>query len=86
VAKYNPDYLAAVEAERQRLGSNHPLFLTQYCLLPVKGAGGMFLRSRKRSYRAIMPANPRRTAASSTLPVSTWPERLKRLRIFGSAL
>ena len=47
VAKYNPDYLAAVEAERQRLGSNHPLFLTQYCLLPVKGAGGMFSPQQK---------------------------------------
>jgi len=40
VAKYNPDYLAYVEAERERLGENHPLFLTQYCLLPIHGGGG----------------------------------------------
>ncbi len=40
VAEYNPDYLAYVEAERERLGENHPLFLTQYCLLPIHGGGG----------------------------------------------
>ncbi len=40
VAKYNPDYLAYVEAERERLGENHPLFLTQYRLLPIHGGGG----------------------------------------------
>ena len=40
VAKYNPDYLAYVEGERGRLGENHPLFLTQYCLVPVRGGGG----------------------------------------------
>jgi hypothetical protein len=42
VAKYNPDYLAYVEGEKERLGENHPLFLTQYCLLPVRGGGGFF--------------------------------------------
>jgi len=40
VAKCNPDYLAYVEAERERLGENHPLFLTQYRLLPIHGGGG----------------------------------------------
>lgn len=40
VSKYNPDYLAYVEAERERLGENHPLFLTQYCLLPIHDGGG----------------------------------------------
>jgi len=40
VAKYNRDYLAYVEAERERLGENHPLFLTQYRLLPIHGGGG----------------------------------------------
>jgi len=48
VAKYNPDYLAYVEGERERLGENHPLFLTQYCLLPVRGGGG-FLSSQQRA-------------------------------------
>lgn len=40
VGKYNPDYLAFVEAERERLGESHPLFLTQYALQPIKGGGG----------------------------------------------
>ena len=40
VAKYNPDYLAYVEAERERLGENHPLFLSQYRLLPIHGGEG----------------------------------------------
>jgi hypothetical protein len=40
IAGYNPDYRAYVEAERERLGENHPLFLTQYRLLPVSGGGG----------------------------------------------
>jgi hypothetical protein len=40
IAKYNPDYQAYVEAEKERLGENHPLFLTQYRLLPIHGGGG----------------------------------------------
>ena len=48
VAKYNPDYLQYVEAERERLGENHPLFLTQYALLPIHGGGG-FLNSTQRA-------------------------------------
>jgi hypothetical protein len=48
VAKYNPDYLAAVEAEKQRLGETHPMFLTQYCLLPLYGGGG-FLSAQQRA-------------------------------------
>jgi hypothetical protein len=45
-AKYNPDYLAYVESERERLGEDHPLFRTQYRLLPVRGGGG-FLSSQQ---------------------------------------
>jgi hypothetical protein len=48
VAKYNPDYLKYVEAERARLGENHPLFLTQYRLLPIHGGGG-FLSIQQRA-------------------------------------
>ncbi len=48
VAKYNPDYRAYVEAERERLGENHPLFLTQYRLLPI-GSGGGFLSPAQRA-------------------------------------
>ncbi|MFH0847589.1 MAG: hypothetical protein V1894_06025 [Chloroflexota bacterium] len=47
VAKYNPDYQAYVMAERERLGENHPLFLTQYALLPVRGGGGFLSREQQ---------------------------------------
>ncbi len=40
IARYNPDYQAYVEAEKERLGENHPLFMTQYRLLPIHGGGG----------------------------------------------
>jgi hypothetical protein len=42
IARYNPDYAAYVAAERERLGEEHPLFLTQYRLLPIRGGGGFF--------------------------------------------
>jgi hypothetical protein len=48
VAKYNPDYLAYIEAEKERLGENHPLFRTQYCLLPIHGGSG-FLDMQQRA-------------------------------------
>ncbi|MFH1003083.1 MAG: hypothetical protein V1780_02950 [Chloroflexota bacterium] len=51
VARYNPDYLAYVEAERGRLGEDHPLFLTQYRLLPVRGGGG-YLSPQQRAQLA----------------------------------
>ena len=48
VARYNPQYLSYVEGERHRLGEDHPLFRTQYCLLPVR-AGGGFLSAVQRA-------------------------------------
>ncbi len=57
VAKYNPGYRAYVENERERLGENHPLFLTQYCLQPVAG-GGKFLSSLRRAQ--LQGKHPRR--------------------------
>ncbi len=39
VACYNPAYGRYVESERERLGEQHPLFLTQYCLKPISGGG-----------------------------------------------
>jgi len=48
IARHNADYLAYVEAERARLGENHPLFLTQYRLLPIHGGGG-YLSPQHRS-------------------------------------
>jgi hypothetical protein len=59
VAKCNPDYLAYVEAERGRLGDNHPLFLTQYCLLPIHGGGG-FLNHQQRAQLAGQHARKQR--------------------------
>jgi hypothetical protein len=47
VAAFNPDYARFVEAERARLGENHPLFLTQYCLQQVPGAGRLFSGPQK---------------------------------------
>jgi hypothetical protein len=65
VAKYNPDYLAYVESERQRLGENHPLFLTQYRLLPVQGGGG-FLNLRQREQLRGEHSRSRRGEAGRT--------------------
>ena len=47
VARYNPDYLRYVEGERERLGEDHPLFQSQYCLLPLSGGGGFLGPSQR---------------------------------------
>jgi hypothetical protein len=46
IARHNPDYRAYVEGERARLGEDHPLFLTQYRLLPIRGGGGFLSRQQ----------------------------------------
>ena len=46
VAKHSPDYLEYVEAERQRLGEDHPIFRTQYRLLTVSGGGRLFTHAQ----------------------------------------
>jgi len=46
VGRYNPDYLRFVQSERQRLGDEHPLFRTQYALLPITRSGGFLLRQQ----------------------------------------
>ncbi len=48
VAEHNPLYRAYVEAERDRLGEDHPLFRTQYRLLPL-AAGDRFLSAAQRA-------------------------------------
>lgn len=53
VARYNPDYLAYVEGERARLGEDHPLFLTQYRLLPIHGGGGFLSAGQKAQLQGI---------------------------------
>ena len=55
VAKYNPDYRLYVEAERDRLGEDHPLFLTQYRLLPIKGGGGFLSSAQKAQLQGDHP-------------------------------
>ena len=46
VAACSPLYRAYVEAERDRLGDEHPLFRTQYRLLPIAAGEGMFNRGQ----------------------------------------
>ena len=46
VGRYNPDYLKFVQSERERLGAEHPLFRTQYALLPITCGGGFFSRQQ----------------------------------------
>lgn len=46
VARHNPEYQAYVEGERARLGEDHPLFRTQYLLLPIRGGGGFLTRQQ----------------------------------------
>jgi len=44
VAACNAGYAAFVESERHRLGEDHPLFRTQYRLLPLPASGRLFNR------------------------------------------
>ena len=46
VGRCNPDYIKFVQAERQRLGEDHPLFKTQYALLPISHGGGFLSRQQ----------------------------------------
>jgi hypothetical protein len=46
VAACNPGYAAFVESERARLGEDHPLFRTQYRLLPLPASGRLFSRAQ----------------------------------------
>ena len=46
VAKQNPAYGAYVRSERDRLGEDHPLFRTQYALLPIAGGGRLLTRAQ----------------------------------------
>ncbi len=57
VARYNQDYAAYVVNEKGRLGEDHPLFLTQYRLLPVQAGGGFFSPQQ----RAQLQGDHRRT-------------------------
>ena len=60
VARYNENYLSFVEAERFRLGVDHPLFLSQYALLPVRTGGGFLGRSQVGQMQGCHPRLRRR--------------------------
>jgi hypothetical protein len=47
VARYVPAYGDYVEGERRRLGDTHPIYLTQYCLKPVSGAGRLLSHTQR---------------------------------------
>lgn len=55
VAEFNPAYGRFVEAERARLGEDHPLFRTQYCLKTVAGGGRLFNGSQLAQLQGIHP-------------------------------
>ncbi|MBI4199963.1 MAG: hypothetical protein HY535_05785 [Chloroflexi bacterium] len=55
VARHNPLYQAYVEGERQRLGEDHPLFRSQYLLLPVPGRGGFLSSSQQAQLQGQHP-------------------------------
>ncbi len=59
VACYNPAYGRYVESERARLGEQHPLFLTQYCLKPISGGGRLFSQGQ---LAQLQGAHPRQRA------------------------
>ena len=47
VAPHNAEYARYVEGERQRLGENHPLFVTQYALKTIPGSGRLFSAAQR---------------------------------------
>jgi len=66
VAKYNPGYRAFVEAERLRLGADHPLFLSQYALLPIRSTGGFLSRAQIAILQGTHGRQARRQAEGKT--------------------
>lgn len=55
VAETSPRYGAYVRSERARLGANHPLYLTQYELVPAEGAGGLLSPLQLANLRGAHP-------------------------------
>ena len=55
ISRYNPDYQRYVESERTRLGEDHPLFRTQYMLLPISGGGGFLSRQQIVTMMSMYP-------------------------------
>ena len=55
VAESNPAYGDYVSSERERLGADHPLFLTQYCLEALPGAGRLLSSTQRALLRGSHP-------------------------------
>ncbi|MBI2935889.1 MAG: hypothetical protein HYY31_03645 [Chloroflexi bacterium] len=62
VALCNPLYHRYVEAERERLGEEHPLFRTQYRLLPLAGGSGLFSLAQQAQLQGDHPRLRRPTS------------------------
>jgi hypothetical protein len=60
-AESNPAYAAYVEAERERLGANHPLFTTQYDLKPLTGGGRLLTPAQLAQLQGSHPREASRT-------------------------
>ena len=73
VAKYSPLYARYVEGERQRLGEEHPLFRSQYLLLPVRRGGGFFSACQRAQLQAPPPRLSRPVGASAQLSAAGLP-------------
>jgi hypothetical protein len=71
IAAHNPAYGRFVEGERRRLGENHPLFLTQYCLQPISGGGRLLSRTARGQSWATTPIG-RPLPGEATSPGSTF--------------
>jgi len=63
VGKYNQRYLNFVLAEKERLGENHPLFQTQYALLPIHGGGRLLSRQQ---IAQMLGSHPRQCSPDSS--------------------
>lgn len=53
VARSHPAYGDFVAQERARLGEDHPLFLTQYCLRPLPGGGRLFTAAQRELLQGV---------------------------------
>lgn len=56
VARHRPHYRDYVANEQERLGENHPVFRTQYALLPVSGGRGLFTDEQLMNLSGAHPA------------------------------
>lgn len=63
-----PAYGDYVRSERERLGANHPLFLSQYELIAAEGAGRLFGAIHLQLLEAITCGSSRLSPANVTSP------------------